>query len=67
MKPCPLTKQQIVVLQLLANGGQMMNITHDLGINKVTLYRHLANIRAVTGHHNTMGLVADALRWGWIK
>lgn len=66
MTDCPLTTRQVEVTQWLAEGKIAAEIADILGIAQQTVQRHILNARAICGAAKDTGLVAMALRKGWI-
>lgn len=63
----PLTPREVEVLTELSQGDPVKIVAASLGVGKDTINRHLRNMFNKTGKRNTAGLVALALREGWIK
>lgn len=62
----PLTRQQIAVLQLMADGHTRSSAATRLHLAENTIKSHLENAAKVAGTHGTTHLVATALRTGLI-
>jgi DNA-binding CsgD family transcriptional regulator len=64
---CPLTDSQIEVIHWLSLGKTSAEIAVILGINEKAIARRIERAWLITGTHNRAGLVALALRKGWIE
>lgn len=64
---CPLTDSQIEVIHWLSLGKTSAEIAVILGINEKAIARRIERAWLITGTHNRPGLVATALRKGWIE
>jgi DNA-binding CsgD family transcriptional regulator len=64
---CPLTDSQIEVIHWLSLGKTSAEISVILGINEKAIARRIERAWLITGTHNRPGLVALALRKGWIE
>lgn len=67
MTECPLTETQIEIVKLLADGKTYTDIEQFLGIKRGAIYRRMDRAFIRTGTLNVQGIVALALRRGWIK
>lgn len=67
MSICPLSEKQLQAVQLSAQDKIVKTVAYEMGIstNVVTNYLQIARLKA--GVDTTTGLVAKALREGWIK
>lgn len=63
---CPLTGRELLILQVLSNGGGSTRAAEVLGGSPKTIKTHLSFIRAKLRVNTTTGAVAEALRQGWI-
>lgn len=66
MSECPLTEKELRVVRLLADGKDCQDIALILDRSKMTVTRIIASTKNKTGAGNMHGLVAMALRRGWI-
>jgi DNA-binding NarL/FixJ family response regulator len=67
--PCPLSIRHLEVLELLADGLTLEQVSHLLGIRRNTVKSHITaatRLAGLAGEANTTGLVCLALRQGWI-
>lgn len=62
-----LTRRELQVLQLLANGLFQKQVADRLNISPRTVERHVHNASRGTGMKTTAGIVAQALREGLIQ
>jgi DNA-binding NarL/FixJ family response regulator len=63
----PFTQREHAIVQLLADGLNMTEIAHELGLSPWTIRHHTKNMRVRSGTHTAHGLVAWALRRGLIR
>ena len=59
-----LTKRQLEVLCLLADGKSTDEIAAELGISRTTARNHIANLLAAVGAHSRLQAVVIARRAG---
>ena len=59
-----LTKRQLEVLRLLAEGKSTDEITAELGVSRTTARNHIANLLAALGAHSRLQAVVIARRAG---
>jgi two-component system response regulator DesR len=64
---CPLTPRQLEVIALAADGLTMDQIGSRLYLSVDTVRTHSKDAMRRSGLHSTTGLVALALRQGWIR
>jgi DNA-binding CsgD family transcriptional regulator len=57
-----LTRRQVQILELLAEGASDAEVARALGIAERTLRWHLANVHARLGTRSRVQMVAEALR-----
>ena len=62
-----LTKRQLEVLCLLAEGRSTAEITTELGLRKTTVRNHVANLLAALGVHTRLQAVIAARKAGLIE
>lgn len=58
----PLSKQQLIVLQALADEGTVKGVAARLGLRRATIHKHLCNITRVLGARSTLHAVVIAMR-----
>lgn len=64
---CPLSQRQIKVVEKLSQGLQAKAAANDLHMTTVTVNRDIEKAMKASNTRNTTGLVATALRQGWIR
>jgi len=64
--PCPLSGQEVRVLQHLAKGRVYKEIAHELGLSPSTIRTHLHNIYRKLGVANRAQAVLLATGRGWL-
>lgn len=64
---CPLSDQQLVAVAKAADDKIAKTIAHEMGISPNVAIQYLHMARLKSGVRTTTGLVAKALREGWIK
>jgi len=64
--PCPLTRQELLVLQHLGKGRVYKEIAHELGRSPSTIRSHLHNIYRKLGVANRAQAVLFATERGWL-
>jgi DNA-binding CsgD family transcriptional regulator len=64
---CPLTNEQIDVVRWQSHGKSYREIAEILGISPKAAVRRVERAWQTTGTFNKTGLVAMALRKGWIQ
>lgn len=64
---CPLTPAQIEVVQWLSHGKNYSDIAEIIGATSKAIYRRMDRAWVSTGTQNRHGIVAMALRKGWIE
>jgi putative nucleotidyltransferase with HDIG domain len=64
--PCPLTRQELRVLQQLGKGRVYKEIAHELGLSPSTIRTHLHNIYRKLGVANRAQAVLFATGRGWL-
>jgi DNA-binding CsgD family transcriptional regulator len=62
----PLTTREIEVLELAAEGAEILELAEQLGLSPATVRTHLKNIYAKLDAHNRTGAVVRAMRLGLI-
>lgn len=67
MTECPLTEKEINIVKLLADGHHAYEIADRTSRSIWTIRKHIENAHDKTGHATSAGLVAMALRKGWIS
>lgn len=67
MSDCPLSPAEMRVLIFLSNGMAHKDIAAELDRSEMTITSHVRSSFQKTGTFNRHGLVAMALRKGWIK
>ena len=67
MSECPLTEPQLEVVRWLSQGKTYSEIAEIEGCSLSALQHRTARAWDKTGTSNTTGLVAMALRRGWIE
>ncbi|MFK3847910.1 helix-turn-helix transcriptional regulator [Agrobacterium pusense] len=67
MCDCPLSETELRVVRWLSDGKDCQDIAIILERSKMTVTRHIASSYNKTGTHNMHGLVAFALRKGWLE
>jgi len=58
----PLSKQQLRVLQALADEGTVKGVATRLGLKRATIHKHLHNINQILGARSTLHAVVIAMR-----
>ncbi|MFA0740245.1 MAG: hypothetical protein DFNUSKGM_000347 [Candidatus Fervidibacter sacchari] len=58
----PLSKQQLQVLQALADEGTVKGAATRLGLKRATIHKHLHNINQILGARSTLHAVVIAMR-----
>lgn len=66
VKP-PLSRREMEVLHLVADGKTTRQVAHELGISFKTAACHRSNIMAKLEVHETASLIRRAIRWGLIE
>lgn len=66
MRDCPLSSKQIEIVQLLADGKTQTDIAEITGRARNTIHRYVCRCYEAAGAYNMHGLVAMAIRKGWI-
>lgn len=66
MAECPLTHKQIEIIRWLANGKEQVEVAEIIGCARNSVSRHVSKAHQTVGTFNMHGLVAMALRKGWI-
>lgn len=64
--PYPLTKREIKLLESLAQGKSIQKIADEVFTSVETQKKHRNNILKKTGAPNTLALIEEGLRLGWI-
>lgn len=64
---CPLTSEQIEVVRWQSHGKTYSEIAEIMGISPKAAIRRIERAWRATGTFNKTGLVAMALRNGWIQ
>lgn len=62
-----LTRREVEVLELLSEGLSNKEIADRLFVSERTVVGHKSNLMAKTDTKNTVGLLAYAIKQGWIK
>ena len=65
-EPCPLSKQELRVLQQLATGSVYKEIARDLALSTSTIRSHLHNIYLRLGVGDRAQAVLFAAERGWL-
>jgi DNA-binding NarL/FixJ family response regulator len=65
--PCPLTLQQVRVLELVAEGLPNEQVGAQLGITRDTVKAHLRSVLKALGVADRAHAVLVALRAGWVS
>ena len=58
----PLSKQQLQVLQALADEGTVKGAAVRLGLKRATVHKHLHNINQILGARSTLHAIVIAMR-----
>lgn len=64
---CPLTTRELECVRGIADGGSQKSVARDLGISPHVVGSYLEKARFRTQIGTTAGLVALAIRKGWIE
>lgn len=64
---CPLSQRQVKVVELLSRGLQAKATACELHMTTITVNRDIEKAMKASNARNTTGLVATALRQGWIR
>lgn len=64
---CPLTEKQIEIVSWLSHGKTFGEIAEFLGISRKAVSNRMDRAWVATGTRNRHGIVAMALRKGWIE
>lgn len=64
---CPLTRVELTVIQLSADGLPAKQLAYEMAITQNVVHHHLNSARNKLGSVNMASLVATALRRGWIS
>lgn len=64
---CPLTRREILAIQLSADGLSAKRVAHEMAISMSTVNNYLNSARDKLQLINMASLVATALRQGWIQ
>lgn len=67
MSECPLTPRQVHVLEWLSKGKTVGEISEITGRSKNTINGQIKAAFEQAGASNAVGLVAKAIRMGWIN
>jgi len=59
-----LTKRQVEILRLLADGKTTAEISSELGLSQTTVRNYIANLLAAMGVHNRLQAVVAAAKAG---
>jgi DNA-binding NarL/FixJ family response regulator len=62
--PISLTRRQLQVLHLLADGRSTDEIVHELGLSRTTVRNYIAGLLAALGAHNRLQAVVAARKAG---
>lgn len=62
----PLSDNEMIIVQMLANDKPRKQIADELGVSLVTMWKRLNAARARTGVMTNPALVAKAIREKWI-
>ena len=65
-QPTTLTRRQLEVLSLLAEGKSTQQIADELGLTPTTVRNYVANLLATLGAHNRLQAVVIARQLGII-
>lgn len=67
MSICPLSERQLEAVRKASEGKITKTIAHEMGtsLNVIGQYLHISRLKA--GTETTTGLVAKAIREGWIE
>jgi DNA-binding NarL/FixJ family response regulator len=63
---CPLTTQELRVLDLIANGKSTKELAQHLAISEYTVKEYIANILRKLGVPDRLQAVMAAIKHGWI-
>jgi LuxR family transcriptional regulator, regulator of acetate metabolism len=66
-RPIELTRRQLEVLGLLAEGRSTAEIAAELGLSKTTVRNYIANVLGALGAHTRLQAVLAARRAGFIE
>lgn len=67
MTDCPLTEKELACVRWLADGHHAHDIADIASRSIWTIRKHIENAHDKTGSATSAGLVAMALRRGWIS
>lgn len=64
---CPFRESELKLLEELATGTMVKQAAHVLGRSEWTINRQISDMKRVSGKQTTAGIVAMAIRQGWIQ
>ena len=64
---CPFRESELKLLEELSNGAMVKQASHALGRSDYTVNKQLSDMKRVSGKQTAAGIVAMALRNGWIQ
>lgn len=67
MCDCPLSETELRVVRWLSDGKDGEEIASLIDRSRITVNRHISAAKDKTGTQNLHGLVAFALRKGWLE
>lgn len=67
MSDCPLTRDELSFVAHVSDGKTLKEISAETGVSISYIDNHIKAARRVVRARNTTGLVAKALREGWIE
>ena len=66
-RECPLTEHQLEIVKWLSFGKTYSDIADIVGVSRKAISRRMDRAYPVTGTGTPQGIVAMALRKGWIQ
>ena len=64
---CPLRRSELHLLEMISQGHLIKQVAPRLRCSENTVNRMIADMKRITGKQTPAGLVAMALRNGWIQ
>lgn len=67
LSECPLTRREIIAIQLSADGLSAKRVAYEMAISENTVIHYLNSARDKLRSGNMASLIATSMRRGWIS